>query len=69
MSKKRCRECPVCGAKMKKGKYEPFWVDEAEGLSALLDDDGKGVTEYNETNPLSCSAALHNDYAFRNSIC
>lgn len=54
---------------MKKGKYEPFWVDEAEGLSALLDDDGKGVTEYNETNPLSCSAALHNDYAFRNSIC
>jgi len=31
--------CPKCGAKMKKGKYDPSWVDEAEGLSALLDDD------------------------------
>ncbi len=33
------KKCPECGAKMKKGKNEPSWVDEAEGLSALLDDD------------------------------
>ena len=32
-------ECPSCGAHMKKGKYVPSWVDEAEALSALLDDD------------------------------
>jgi rubrerythrin len=38
-SKKPYKECPNCGARMKKGKYEPSWVDEAEGLSALLDDD------------------------------
>ena len=31
--------CPSCGAAMKKAKYAPSWVDEAEGLSALLDDD------------------------------
>ena len=31
--------CPSCGAAMKKAKYDPSWVDEAEGLSALLDDD------------------------------
>ncbi len=31
--------CPSCGASMKKAKYDPSWVDEAEGLSALLDDD------------------------------
>ena len=31
--------CPACGAVMKKTKYDPGWVDEAEGLSALLDDD------------------------------
>ena len=31
--------CPSCGAPMKKAKYDPSWVDEAEGLSALLDDD------------------------------
>ena len=31
--------CPVCGAPMKKTKYDPSWVDEAEGLSAILDDD------------------------------
>lgn len=33
------KECPVCGALMKKSKYDPSWVDEAEGLSALVDDD------------------------------
>ena len=31
--------CPSCGAPMNKSKYDPSWVDEAEGLSALLDDD------------------------------
>ena len=31
--------CPVCGATMKKTKVDPSWVDEAEGLSAILDDD------------------------------
>ncbi len=33
------RTCPACGARMKKSKYDPSWVDEAEGLSTLLDDD------------------------------
>lgn len=33
------KTCPVCGAPMKKTKYNPSRVDEAEGLSALLDDD------------------------------
>lgn len=31
--------CPRCGALMKKVNYDPSWVDEAEGLSALLDED------------------------------
>ena len=34
-----CAVCPSCGAAMKNAKYDPSWVDEAEGLSALLDDD------------------------------
>ena len=33
------RTHPVCGSPMKKTKYDASWVDEAEGLSALLDDD------------------------------
>ena len=33
------RECPGCGTPMKQAKYDPSWVDEAEGLSAVLDDD------------------------------
>lgn len=33
------RECPRCGCRMKKNKYDPSWVDEAETLSAILDDD------------------------------
>ena len=35
------RHCaiPRCGAKMKNGRYEASWVDEAEALSAILDDD------------------------------
>ena len=39
VSRKPARVCPSCGAKMKNAKYDPSWVDEAEGLSALLDDD------------------------------
>ena len=31
--------CPSCAALMKRGKYDPSWVDEAEGFSVLLDDD------------------------------
>ena len=31
--------CPACGASMKKTEYDASWVDEAEGLSAILDDD------------------------------
>ena len=30
-------------APMKKTKYDPSWVDEAEGLSAILDDDWRGA--------------------------
>ena len=30
--------CLACGAPMKKAKYEPSWVDEAAGISAMLDD-------------------------------
>ena len=32
-------DCPGCGSGMGSTRYEPSWVDEAEGLSALLDDD------------------------------
>jgi predicted amidophosphoribosyltransferase len=38
-SDKPYRVCPACGSPMKKTKYDASWVDEAEGLSALLDDD------------------------------
>ena len=31
--------CPSCQSEMGKAKYDPFWVDEAEGLSAILEDD------------------------------
>ena len=33
------KTCPRCGAIMGRTKYSATWVDEAEGLSALLDDD------------------------------
>ena len=33
------RICPSCGMPMKKTKYNPSWVDEAEGLFVILDDD------------------------------
>ena len=32
-------ECPHCGRTMRGTKTDPAWVDEAEGLSAILDDD------------------------------
>ena len=31
--------CPGCCSPMKKSKYDASWVDEAEGLSTLLDDE------------------------------
>lgn len=31
--------CPYCKARMSSTSYDPSWVDEAETLSALLDDD------------------------------
>ncbi len=31
--------CPHCGRVMGRAKYDPTWVDEAEAVSALLDDD------------------------------
>ena len=36
---KPLRKCPKCGISMRGSRYDPSWVDEAEGLSALLDDD------------------------------
>lgn len=33
------RTCPVCKAVMGRVKYDASWVDEAEDLSALVDDD------------------------------
>lgn len=38
-SGKPYKVCPSCGATMKRSKHEASWVDEAEELSALLDDD------------------------------
>ena len=34
-----CAKCPDCGMPMKKTKNEPTWADEAECLSALMDED------------------------------
>ena len=39
VSDKRYRSCPGCGSPMRKTKNDASWVDEAEGLSAILDDD------------------------------
>jgi ribosomal protein L40E len=36
---KPAKVCPKCGSKMKKGRYDASWVDEAEGVSAVLDED------------------------------
>ena len=38
-SEKPWEECPECGAKMKKVKYDPVYVDEAEMLDILFGDD------------------------------
>ena len=36
---KAYKDCPSCAAHMRNARYDPSWVDEAEELSALLDDD------------------------------
>jgi RNA polymerase subunit RPABC4/transcription elongation factor Spt4 len=33
------KACPRCGSVMGRTKYDPSWVDEMEGMSALLDSD------------------------------
>ena len=33
------RTCPYCSTEIKKTKYAPSWVDEAEMMSAIFDDD------------------------------
>lgn len=38
-SNKPYKVCPACSTPMKKTKYNPSWVDEAEILSTILDDD------------------------------
>ena len=39
LSERPYKVCPNCQKPMKKVKYDASWVDEAEGMSALLDDD------------------------------
>ena len=39
LANKPYKQCPSCGTLLGGSKYDPSWVDEAEGLSALLDDD------------------------------
>lgn len=31
--------CPSCGSDMKKAKHDTSWLEEAEALSTVLDDD------------------------------
>ena len=38
-AKRPAGTCPSCGSNMGRTKYDPTWVDEAEGLSAMVDDD------------------------------
>ncbi len=38
-AKRPAGTCPACGPNMGRTKYDPTWVDEAEGLSAMVDDD------------------------------
>ena len=38
-SNKPYKTCPSCGAAMGRTRYNATWVDEAEGLSALMDED------------------------------
>lgn len=35
---KALTECPRCGARMTKSKYDPTWVDEIELLDAIFDE-------------------------------
>lgn len=37
-SDKPYNECPRCGTEMRKTKCDPSWVDEMEGIDAILDD-------------------------------
>lgn len=37
-ARKAMKNCPACGARMKRSKYDPQWVDELEFLDAILDD-------------------------------
>lgn len=39
VSDKAYRSCPVCKAEMGRVKYDATWVDEAECMAALCDDD------------------------------
>ena len=36
--KKRTEMCPRCKAEMRKGKYDPQWVDELEIMDAIFGD-------------------------------
>lgn len=36
---KAYKTCPSCCAIMRSSKYDPSWVDGAESLSAMLDED------------------------------
>ena len=38
VERKAHKICPSCGARMKKSKYDPTWVDEAEILDILIGD-------------------------------
>ena len=38
-SEKPFEICPACRARMKNVRYDPSWVDEAEALSAIIDED------------------------------
>ncbi len=37
-SKKPLKNCPRCGARMKKSKYDPQWVDEIEIWDVITGD-------------------------------
>ncbi len=39
VSEKLQSACPRCGAILEKVRYSPSWVDEAEMMSAIMDDD------------------------------
>ena len=47
-------ECPACGVRMEKIKYDPVYVDEAEMMDILFEDelDGRTVPVSPTTNSL-----------------